>query len=61
MKFEYWQSLTGGMYWYWHLKADNGKVVADGGEGYVSEYGGKEAIERFKHKVADADVLPLKH
>lgn len=34
MKFTIHQSPANGQ-WYWHLKARNGRIVADGGEGYM--------------------------
>jgi uncharacterized protein YegP (UPF0339 family) len=33
--------------WYWHLVSDNGKIIADGGEGYDSKGNVKRAAERF--------------
>ncbi len=38
MKFEYWRSkrVFGSDQWYWHLKAANGKIVAQG-EGYSTK------------------------
>ncbi len=37
----------------WHLKAGNGKIIADSGEGYVSHQGAVNAAFRFK-KIADS-------
>jgi len=36
MKYEYWKSSTNNQ-WYWRLKANNGQIVATGGEGYVNQ------------------------
>lgn len=38
MIYEYWPSTTkpGKWQWFWHLKADNGEVIAQG-EGYQSK------------------------
>ncbi len=36
MVYEYWQNSTN-KNWYWHLKASNGKKIADGAEGYKNE------------------------
>lgn len=34
--------------WYWHFEAANGKVVADGAEGYASKANVKRAITNVK-------------
>lgn len=33
-KFEVYQGGDG--HWYWHMKSGNGRIVATGGEGYVT-------------------------
>ena len=33
--------------WRWRLVANNGKIVADGGEGYYSKFNVKRAIKKF--------------
>ena len=33
MEYEYYQSAKN-QKWYWRLKASNGKIIADGGQGY---------------------------
>lgn len=33
--------------WYWRLRARNGRIVADGAEGYASERNVRQAIERL--------------
>jgi len=42
--------------WRWRLKAANGKVLADSGEGYSSKTACKEGIDLVKAS-ADADVV----
>jgi uncharacterized protein YegP (UPF0339 family) len=34
--------------WRWNLKASNGRILADSGEGYKSEQDCKDAIDRVK-------------
>lgn len=33
--------------WRWRLKAKNGKIVADSGEGYLTRWGCKRAVRKF--------------
>jgi len=42
--------------WRWRLKAANGKVLADSGEGYSSKTACKEGIDLVKAS-ANADVV----
>lgn len=55
MKFEYWKADNGN--WYWHLKAANGEVIAQG-EGYVKKDGATHAISLVKAS-ANASVVNL--
>lgn len=41
--------------WRWRLKAANGRIIADSGEGYSTEQACKDDIERVK-KSSDAPV-----
>ncbi len=34
-------------FWYWHLKALNGRIVADSGQGYHTKWGCKRAARKF--------------
>lgn len=43
--------------WSWRLRHDNGNIIADGGQGYASQGGAKNAIEGFKSYVTTADYL----
>ena len=38
---------------YWRLKGANGKVIADGAEGYTTRYGAVRALRRVKIVVHD--------
>ena len=54
MVYEYWQrqELINGRYvyqWRWHLKAANGRLIANGGEGYYNEQDCLAAIELVKN------------
>ena len=43
----------------WRLRHRNGNIVADSGEGYASESGARDAIERVREYGPDADVLEV--
>lgn len=45
--------------WRWRLKASNGRIIADSGEGYSSEQGCKDDIARVKNS-KDAPVVEKK-
>ncbi|HMM94032.1 YegP family protein [Phycicoccus sp.] len=42
--------------WRWHLKADNGRIIADSAEGYSSLAAVRQAAERVKEIAPDAEV-----
>jgi uncharacterized protein YegP (UPF0339 family) len=42
--------------WRWQLKAANGKIVADSGEGYDSLSNVRRAAENVKDNAGDAEV-----
>lgn len=33
--------------WYWRLRAANGRIIADGSEGYASKSGVRKALRRL--------------
>ena len=37
--------------WYWRIRAANGRIIADGGEGYVSKRNAIRAFESVKEAV----------
>lgn len=43
--------------WRWHLRAANGRIVADSGEGYASRRNAKRAIVTF---VDDVQAMGLR-
>ena len=45
--------------WRWNLKASNGRILADSGEGYTTESECKADIERVKNS-ASAPVVERK-
>ncbi|WP_158589418.1 YegP family protein [Halococcus sp. IIIV-5B] len=45
--------------YYWRLRESNGKIVADGSEGYSSESNVKRAIENVKQEVPNASVVEV--
>jgi len=59
MRFEYFEDKAGS--WRWRLVAKNGRVVADGGEGYHSQGNARRAVKAFRTQVGDArHVILLK-
>ena len=42
--------------WRWTLKADNGKIVADSGEGYSSLEAVRKAAQRIKDNAGSATI-----
>jgi uncharacterized protein YegP (UPF0339 family) len=53
-KFTVYQDRAGE--WRWQLKARNGKIIADSGEGYASEYNAVRAARRCKELAPSAPV-----
>jgi uncharacterized protein YegP (UPF0339 family) len=51
MVYEYWQNRQN-RHWYWHLKAANSRIIADGAEGYVNKADCLAAIELVKNSKA---------
>jgi uncharacterized protein YegP (UPF0339 family) len=45
--------------WHWRLIAGNGKIIADSGEGYASEYNAVRAARRTKELASQAPVKRL--
>jgi uncharacterized protein YegP (UPF0339 family) len=41
----------------WRLVSDNGRIVADSGEGYASRSNARRAAENVRSKVASAQIL----
>jgi uncharacterized protein YegP (UPF0339 family) len=54
MKFIYWKSTEDGQ-WYWHLKATNGKIIAQG-EGYKRKGDLLQTIARIQ-KCSTAKIV----
>ena len=42
--------------WRWQLKAANGKIVADSGEGYSSLQAARDGAQRVKDNAGRADI-----
>jgi len=53
-KFELYKSSNGE--YRWRLKADNGNVIATGGEGYSSKSAAQAGIESVKRTVHSASI-----
>nr|WP_206042099.1 DUF1508 domain-containing protein [Haloarcula argentinensis] len=45
--------------WRWRLRANNGELIADSGEGYANRSKAMDAIERVQSYAADADLLEI--
>ena len=58
MRFEYFEGTN--KKWYWRLRADNGRVVADGSQGYTYRRGCREAIRRIAGAVFYANIRLVK-
>lgn len=43
----------------WRLTSSNARIVADSGEGYASQRGAEEAVERVDEYASEADVLDV--
>ena len=43
----------------WRLRHDNGNIIADGGEGYASESGANDAVDRIREYAPEANVLDI--
>ena len=56
MHFEIYPDKTG--LWRWRLKARNGRIIADGGEGYASKRNTQRAVRLVKCKAYSATVGP---
>ncbi len=41
----------------WHAKSDNGKIIADSGEGYKNRVDCKHAISIIKNEAKDAEII----
>lgn len=52
--FEIYQDKAGE--WRWRYKAANGRIMADGAEGYASNRNAWRALERFAELLGLADV-----
>lgn len=52
--FEIYQGQDGD--YYWRLRDSNGKIVADGSEGYVSKDNVRDAIENVKNEVSSGSA-----
>lgn len=44
--------------WYWHLKADNGQIIADGGEGYKNKLDALVSYHEIVHGADDIEIDP---
>lgn len=42
--------------WRWRLRAGNGRVIADSGEGYASRWNAKRAINTFVDEIRAMDL-----
>lgn len=53
-RFEVYRDAAGE--WRWRLKAANGRIVGDSGEGYGSQHNARRAAEHARASVASARV-----
>ncbi|WP_284011053.1 YegP family protein [Haloarcula pelagica] len=45
--------------WRWRLRAENGEIVADSGQGYSNRSKAMDGLERVQNYAADAGLLPV--
>jgi len=45
--------------WRWRLVASNGEIIGDGGEGYASKDGARQAVERVQSYAPESDALDV--
>lgn len=61
MKFEVYQGKKG--LFYWRLKAKNGRIIADGAEGYANRQNARRAVLQLKRGFADhwhaQEIIPI--
>ncbi|HWW10972.1 MAG TPA: DUF1508 domain-containing protein, partial [Brevundimonas sp.] len=50
---EKWKAADG---WRWRFKEDNGKIMAESGEGYASEQGCDQALQKVRRNFGSAPV-----
>lgn len=43
----------------WHLRDNNHEIIAVSGEGYVTEYGAKRAVDNVKAEAANAQIISM--
>ncbi|MFB6108847.1 MAG: HVO_2922 family protein [Haloplanus sp.] len=43
----------------WHLRHDNGNIIADGGEGYATKQKAMQGIRSVKRNAPDAGVVTV--
>ncbi len=43
--------------WRWHLRHDNGNIIADSGEGYATKQKARQGLESVKRNAPDAAVV----
>jgi uncharacterized protein YegP (UPF0339 family) len=55
MRVDVYQDSAGG--WRWRLRASNGKIIADGAEGYSARRKLLDALERLLGSVDDGGVV----
>lgn len=57
MRFEYFKGIPGK--WYWRLRAANGRIVADSGQGYKYRRGCREAIRTVMLGAWSAEMVKV--
>lgn len=59
MRFEIYESPWDGQ-WYWRLKAQNGRIICDGAEGYCSKWNAKRAARRTRYlMILDGPIVEV--
>jgi len=56
MKIRTYKSTQDGQ-WYWHARADNGRIVADSGEGYHNKGDMLQELNNVREQIGSAQVV----
>jgi uncharacterized protein YegP (UPF0339 family) len=57
MKLEVFKNNKG--QWYWHAVATNGRIVADGGEGYTRKENLLDELNKIKTQIGSAPIVEI--
>ncbi len=56
MKVHIYKSTQDGL-WYWHARAENGRIVADSGEGYHNKGDMLQELKNLREQIGNAPII----